>query len=152
MSNSPRPNTVREPASNPRPNTVREPACARGLAPVVGIALLIAITVVLAALISGQIFGLGVGDAAAPQATLSFSVVDNGSTVELIHEGGDRLPANEVLIKDENGAVVGELDEDVTSGDRRAIVDLDDHDADLLRVVWQDSDRSSSRVLATFRL
>lgn len=125
----------------------------RAVAPIVGVSLLIGITVILAAVIGGVVLGLGVGPAGAPQATLSFDVVED--EVVVIHEGGAELSSAEVVIRDTNGTEY-QLDRDLVTGERAAIVDsdgtpldLNTTDIDRLTVVWQGND--DERVLATFR-
>lgn len=119
----------------------------RAVAPVVGIALLIAITVILAAVVGAVILGIGVGPAEAPQTTLSFD--SDGDDVYLIHDGGEPLPADEVRIVYENGTVVDELVDDLTAGERKALDDVEE--GERISVVWQDPSSDSEVVLTTFR-
>lgn len=113
--------------------------------------MLIGITVILATVIATVVFGIGVAQSDAPQATLSFSVTDDGSTVYLIHEGGDELQAGEVVVRDENGSTIHELDRDVVTGERVVIVDLDQTSVERLSVVYVDPGSESQEILATFR-
>lgn len=126
----------------------------RAVAPVVGVALLIGITVILAAVIGNVVLGVGVGPAETPKVTLSFDVVDG--EVVVVHEGGQQLRASEIVIRGTNGTEY-ELETDLVTGERGPIVDsggdpldLDTTDVERLTVVWQGSGNSES-VLATFK-
>ncbi|WP_018258131.1 type IV pilin [Halomicrobium katesii] len=71
------------------------------VSPVIGVILMVAITVILAAVIAT--FVLGLGDQisnTAPQASFSFDYTENditeGDTLEVTHNGGETIPANEI--------------------------------------------------------
>jgi flagellin-like protein len=71
----------------------------RGVSPVIGVILMVAITVILAAVIGT--FVLGLGDQVsqtAPQATLSVEDTSS-SSITIAHNGGDDLAASETTIK-----------------------------------------------------
>jgi flagellin-like protein len=64
----------------------------RAVSPVIGVILMVAITVILAAVIGTFVLGLGEGTEAAPQAQFTFEF--NGSTgLNITHDGGDSLDA-----------------------------------------------------------
>ena len=79
------------------------------VSPVIGVILMVAITVILAAVIAT--FVLGLGDQisnTAPQASFSFDYTENSGgidTLEVTHNGGETISANEVV-----GAVSGAED------------------------------------------
>jgi flagellin-like protein len=80
------------------------------VSPVIGVILMVAITVILAAVIAT--FVLGLGDQisnTAPQASFSFDYTEdvdsNGDTLQVTHNGGETISANEVV-----GAVSGAED------------------------------------------
>ena len=122
----------------------------RAVSPVVGVALLIGITVILAAVIGSAVLGAGVGPAGTPQVTLSFELTEDEDEVVLRHEGGDPLDADEIVILDEAGVAVGGLDSDLHAGQRESIVD-DPGAVERISVVWQDPRSDSESVLATFK-
>lgn len=68
--------------------THRSPA--RGVSPVIGVVLMVAITIVLAAIIGAFVLGFA-PDAAemTPTATVEFTAAENGVTID--HQGGDQL-------------------------------------------------------------
>ena len=116
----------------------------RAVAPVVGIALLIAITVILAAVIGAVVLGIGVGPAEAPQTTLSFT--PEGDDIYLKHDGGEPLPAGEVVVINASGDLVDEIDEPMTAGERENIGEINEE----ISVVWQDPNSETEMILATF--
>jgi archaeal type IV pilus assembly protein PilA len=63
----------------------------RGVSPVIGVILMVAITVILAAVIGAFVLGLGddLGNSSGPQASLSFDGDTDGVTIT--HNGGDDL-------------------------------------------------------------
>ena len=122
----------------------------RGVAPVVGIALLIAITVILAAVIGGVVLGIGVGPADSPQVTLAFDAGEDD--IDLIHEGGEPLPGGEVVVISEDGETIHDLQDDLVSGERRTLDNGEDvEEGERISVIWQDPGSESEVVLATFR-
>jgi len=99
----------------------------RAVSPVIGVILMVAITVILAAVIGTFVLQIGQNTGStAPSASLSFSddgenyqqefeitsggEVVNQSLVEINHQNGETLEASQLrfLIRDENNSVVGE--------------------------------------------
>lgn len=128
----------------------------RAVAPVVGIALLVGVTVILAAIVGSVVFDTGIGPSESPDTTLSFQVVDD--SVELSHEGGESLDESQIVVRDTTGTsynltnpgvVVGDADT-IHSGEVRKIA-VDPDTVEKITVVWQDSDSSTETVLATFK-
>ena len=119
----------------------------RAVSPVVGVALLIAMTVILAAVIGAVVLGIGVGPADAPQATLSFEY-DGTDTVEMTHEGGDALDWSEITVA---GDVTDSSPDDgtMTAGDNENVAS-DVGDGDEIRIVWEDPNSNSTTVLAEY--
>lgn len=126
----------------------------RAVTPVVGVALLIGITVILAAVLGTVVLGVGIGPADTPNATLSFEVVDD--KIKIVHEGGEMLEKGEVVVRDTNGTEY-ELGADLVTGERTTVLttggsplDLSTTSIEMVTVVWQDSG-DSEHVLATFK-
>jgi len=80
----------------------------RGVSPVIGVILMVAITVILAAVIGTFVLGLGDSLQQAPQAQLNVedasggSPVDNSeseSVLDITHNGGDEIPADEYQVQ-----------------------------------------------------
>ncbi|QIO25547.1 type IV pilin [Haloarcula sp. JP-L23] len=71
------------------------------VSPVIGVILMVAITVILAAVIAS--FVLGLGDTASqstPQASFSFDYQEGSpNSLDIIHDGGDTIKASEIYIR-----------------------------------------------------
>ena len=117
----------------------------RAVSPVVGVALLIAMTVILAAVIGAVVLGIGVGPADAPQATLSFSESGTDDLV-LKHEGGDALDASEVTIIVDG--TPEPLSSDMSAGSTESIGNYTQGDE--VTVVWEDPESGSTTTLASY--
>jgi len=63
----------------------------RGVSPVIGVVLMVAVVVILAAVIGAFVLGLGGDQSSAPQA--SFSISDDN---KIIYEGGDSIDAGDL--------------------------------------------------------
>ncbi|ACV48971.1 MULTISPECIES: type IV pilin [Halomicrobium] len=94
------------------------------VSPVIGVILMVAITVILAAVIAT--FVLGLGDQisnTAPQASFSFDYTEdggsNGDTLQVTHNGGETISPNEL-----KGAASGATDSDNPSTDYSYVGDL----------------------------
>jgi len=80
----------------------------RGVSPVIGVILMVAITVILAAVIGGFVLGLGDSLNQTPQAQLTVEDADGSSPVaeqgeesvlNINHRGGDEIPAGDIRIQ-----------------------------------------------------
>lgn len=69
----------------------------RGVSPVIGVILMVAITVILAAVIGTFVLGLGDSLEQAPQATLGADVNSSNETI-ISHNGGDGLATADIRI------------------------------------------------------
>lgn len=77
----------------------------RAVSPVIGVILMVAITVILAAVIGTFVLGLGdsLGDSQ-PTAQLSVDVDESGNNVTISHDGGDGIDLDDVDIVARNGS------------------------------------------------
>jgi flagellin-like protein len=137
----------------------------RAVSPVIGVILMVAITVILAAVIGT--FVLGLGDQVSqttPNASFGFDYeAGTNDTIEIAHNGGDTIPASEV-----NATVSGALDEngnsvtfsgdlfsggDVSAGSAQTLTESDftgtglDLSEATVRVVWASDEGDSSAQL-----
>ena len=142
----------------------------RAVSPVIGVILMVAITVILAAVIGA--FVIGIGDEQAAQPTVSFDWDQSSDTVELSHQSGDTIQENEIEINVdggdggdiESGDPVAEWsdkndpNDEIGAGasvsfhagaNNDADVELDDGDG-TITVVWESSDTDQSSVLTDF--
>ena len=124
----------------------------RAVSPVVGVALLIAIAVILAAVIGAVVLGLGTGGVDTPQAQLQGDYDQDDGTLNVSHNGGEPIPADHVVFVDESGnnATIGN---DLTAGNTEDF-DSDDleglTDGETVTLIWQDPNSNSETVLERF--
>ncbi|WP_224268348.1 type IV pilin [Haloprofundus salinisoli] len=121
----------------------------RAVSPVIGVILMVAITVILAAVIGTFVLGLGdqVGNSA-PQASFDFSYSENGegeTVVTIVHAGGADISGEEISVQGAPEAY--NSDSTLTSGS--VISDgVVDGDTDTIRVVWENPAGGSSTIIA----
>jgi flagellin-like protein len=126
------------------------------VSPVIGVILMVAITVILAAVIGTFVLGLGGNVSSAPQAQLSFQYDESSFAtarggIDIIHDGGDQIIMEEIDISESNDTTTGVVD-NTTSGEVVAggeIVDSGLYDAgETIRVVWEDPQSDKTNVIA----
>jgi flagellin-like protein len=140
------------------------------VSPVIGVILMVAITVILAAVIGT--FVLGLGDqvqSTAPSASFSFDYAEGtADSLDIVHDGGDSINENRlaVVLSDTAGTSVTDgskdvdtlgvtADSDVTAGTTIEVTDgnVNDGDGDLdlsgasVRVTWTSESGDSSSTL-----
>ena len=130
----------------------------RAVSPVIGVILMVAITIILAAVIGTFVIGLGDDlGGSAPSASFSNSVDD--STVSFTHNGGDRIPngtaflvANGNVTFDEGTGTNTERDSDkrasvttsMTAGTTAAMATDAGEDGVSVSLVYEEGDRSAT--------
>ena len=85
------------------------------VSPVIGVILMVAITVILAAVIASFVLGLGGNQQATPTASFTFDYTENSDSnndenyLSITHDGGDTIKANEVYLRGSNfgGSLTG---------------------------------------------
>ena len=127
------------------------------VSPVIGVILMVAITVILAAVIGTFVLGLGdqVGDTA-PNANWDAEVVDDEpddsdtAFMEFTHTGGDQVENNTLDVTLSGNSASGNIDsfeaseETLTAGETVSATTDDDIDQGAeVRLVWESGDRSS---------
>jgi flagellin-like protein len=153
----------------------------RAVSPVIGVILMVAITVILAAVIGT--FVLGLGDQVsntAPQATFGFSTEavdggfddggDDGDGIEITHESGDSLDASnlEVSVSGSNGytitdvtnvsdnTVASEWSDPVSAGDTLNITEDGANNylesGETVRVVYDNPDNDKTSTLKKYEI
>ena len=121
----------------------------RAVSPVLGVALLIAVTVILAAVIAAVVLGVGADSATAPQATMEFGV--NGTDVDMTHEGGDTIDAANLNVKVAGTGSAASLSGDISTGDTNTVA-TGVADGDVVRVVWEDPNSDKTALVAEFEV
>lgn len=120
----------------------------RGVSPVIGVVVMVAITVILAAVIGAFVFGLGGEQEQPPQARLDFDV--DGEQVTIRHGSGDSLAVSAIDVVVDGSSVgsgaleAGGSDEAYTAGETIYSGSVDSG-AEIL-VVWRSptSDRTTT--------
>jgi flagellin-like protein len=121
----------------------------RAVSPVIGVILMVAITVILAAVIGTFVLGLGDQvDESAPQASLTFNYDTAGPTVNVTHDGGETLEGSTLeLVGSESGSINDSVSGDYSAGDR-VWTDETYSPGETLRVVWTNPNGGSTNTIA----
>jgi len=146
----------------------------RAVSPVIGVILMVAITVILAAVIASFVLGLGQQQDVAPTSTFEFNYDSDNSELTITATGGDTVLVEELYVrgndalKDANqgqwnvdGPSDGGLEGDasttidgnsaVASGDSVTLDNANVESDYVARVVWEATSGSSSSELASDR-
>jgi len=133
------------------------------VSPVIGVILMVAITVILAAVIASFVLGLGDQNNPAPTASLDFAYDGDADQLTITHEDGDELNLNATYLR---GSGLDTLDQEVgvTSSFASANIDGDQWvagesitvgtgtgaaDEYTARIVWEDPDSDQTSTLDT---
>lgn len=140
----------------------------RAVSPVIGVILMVAITVILAAVIGG--FVLGLGDqlqTTTPQASFGFDTSNSKANMAVTHESGDSIPSSNLnLTTSSNMTDAGDsspadvtsvsfedlgVSGDVSAGDTVEVTagtGVSDFGGDTFRVVWISDSGENTATLA----
>ena len=134
------------------------------VSPVIGVILMVAITVILAAVIASFVLNLGGNQSTTPQASFEFEYSEDGATgtfedgspsgtLDITHQSGDSIQASRLtIIDEEDNSVDGDTSDgwdvtQVSSGDVASVaVDSDD----TIRIIYTDDSGEDSTTLATW--
>jgi len=125
------------------------------VSPVIGVILMVAITVILAAVIGAFVLNIGGSQESAPQVTWEWSDKFDGTThyVELKHGGGDKVTStSQIKIQGDTASVndTAISDRDTfTAGDTANASESGSAISGTLEVIWESSDGSDSQILST---
>ncbi|MEF8978951.1 MAG: type IV pilin N-terminal domain-containing protein [Haloarculaceae archaeon] len=140
------------------------------VSPVIGVILMVAITVILAAVIASFVLGLGDSTTVSPQASLDADYTADESNLTITHNSGDSVVASEVYLRGSgfnnsgstwqnyssgesfsgdngwNATISGEVEnkDAITAGDQLTVRAADDYE---LRVVWEATEGDTSDTL-----
>ncbi|UVE50485.1 type IV pilin N-terminal domain-containing protein [Haloferax larsenii] len=124
------------------------------VSPVIGVILMVAITVILAAVIGTFVLGLGEQTETAPQASFSFDYNESGGTNGLLtitHESGEAIANESVTVVPPNGTSQNWLDSDdnkITAGDNHQVDFTNQiNDSESVRIVWTSESGGTSSTL-----
>ena len=142
------------------------------VSPVIGVILMVAITVILAAVIASFVLGLGDQTQTTPTASFSFDYDADNDKVDITHDGGDPIPASELYVRGDTGSsgsgddlsgdkgrwsggssnVGGDAsgsNTEVVAGDSGTVSLDSDYDSWELRVVYISNEGDSSTTLSS---
>ena len=140
----------------------------RAVSPVIGVILMVAITVILAAVIGA--FVIGIGDDQETVPTASFDFADDGEdTLTITHSSGDAISENNLAIvlngdSEDNDDWTWADNSDVTAGntvdvyegsggtDDIAHESEDISDSDNIQIVWESDSGEDSSVLQSYEV
>ena len=125
----------------------------RAVSPVIGVILMVAITVILAAVIAAFVLGFGADQDSAPQASWGVSEEDNDDvSIIFTHEGGDSVDPSQLAITQagETIASVGfaEGNDTMTAGSSVS-AQLNEEDG-TVRLIWHQDGGDDTSVLRTY--
>ena len=130
------------------------------VSPVIGVILMVAITVILAAVIGTMVLGLtGNVNQTAPQASFTFDQGGNGTNggyyVNINDNGGDTISTSNLKVTVDNpsasnGSWKGLTSGNVGAGSTRNVSQL--NTGDTIKVIWQKDNGKSAQVLATYKV
>mgnify|MGYP006279489007 CR=1 FL=1 len=130
----------------------------RAVSPVIGVILMVAITVILAAVIGTFVLGLGdqVGDSA-PQAQFTFDqsgeAGTSGAEVTITHDGGDTIDAADLTVSINGSSSDPFGTTGAISAGASTTVDVSSESpGDELRVIWSSSSSDETATIGAFRL
>jgi flagellin-like protein len=119
------------------------------VSPVIGVILMVAITVILAAVIGTFVLGLGGNVSSAPQVQVSFQYDQGAGEVALVHDGGDQLQSGELNLSETDYTNdVGDFSagNEFSAGDELISGSYDS--GETLRLVWEDPNSGQTNVIA----
>ena len=115
----------------------------RAVSPVIGVILMVAITVILAAVIGSFVLGLGNSvQQTSPNANFQFDF--DGNIATATHTGGDSIPSSQLEVVATNTTTFP--GDTVSAGSTSN--DTDISSADTVRVIWSSQNNDTSQTLA----
>jgi flagellin-like protein len=128
------------------------------VSPVIGVILMVAITVILAAVIASFVLGLGDSQQQTPTASFDFEYESSssGDTLTITHDGGDTLDGARLSVEttDSSGTSFSSSSGfagDVSSGTSVTLTG-GISSGSTITVVWEDADEETSSTLATYEV
>ena len=132
------------------------------VSPVIGVILMVAITVILAAVIASFVLGLGDQNNPAPTASFDFDFDNSNDQVTVTHEDGDEIAAANLFIRgeqiDASSTFGSSADQtwsnaggvDPAAAGQSITIDLSSpSDEYVIRMVWEDPDSDQTSTLST---
>ncbi|KAB7513972.1 type IV pilin [Halosegnis rubeus] len=120
------------------------------VSPVIGVILMVAITVILAAVIGTFVLGLGDNVQSTPTTQFSFDYTSNGNDVTITHDGGDSINPARLSVNGVDTTVAWSTgsDSSVSAGESTNTLTISSS-ANEVRVIWTAEGGGSSQTLAS---
>jgi len=123
------------------------------VSPVIGVILMVAITVILAAVIASFVLGLGEDQGPTPKASFEFEYDSSADELTATHDSGDSLDGNRLSVEGGSASLASSSwPSDMNSGDSVIIDTSSSSSGDTIRVVWTGEDGDTSTTLATYEI
>ena len=122
------------------------------VSPVIGVILMVAITVILAAVIGAFVLGIGGSQEQAPQASVTFDYDSSGDLQAIEHGGGDTLQMDQLTASTSTGSNVPSLKSSGTVSAGGTLNSASDPaepgTGETITITWTASSGDSSQVFA----
>ncbi|WP_435364559.1 type IV pilin [Haloarchaeobius sp. DYHT-AS-18] len=123
------------------------------VSPVIGVILMVAITVILAAVIGAFVLNIGGSQEAAPQAQFDWAPDTAAGTVDVTHQGGDDIAEGQITVQ----ATGATADNSVFSsgntwsaGQTKTVVSAGAGTGDKVSLVWEASSGDKSNIIGEY--
>lgn len=128
----------------------------KAVSPVIGVILMVAITVILAAVIGTFVLGLGDNVDSTPQASWDFEISEDDNELTITHTGGDSIGKARLSVSGVSSdlgttgsGTSKDFSDPVTAGDS-ATVDITGESGSTVQLVYTAEDGDDSNILATY--
>jgi len=120
------------------------------VSPVIGVILMVAITVILAAVIGAFVLNLGQGiQQTAPQASFGFDYNVSDDSTTITHESGDSIESSQLNVSGfSNGTQSWTDSGTVSAGSSEKFINGQGWSGETLRVVWESENGENSATLS----
>jgi len=121
----------------------------RAVSPVIAVVLMIAVTVILAAVVAAFALGLGGGTDATPQASFDFDYDATSGNVTATMESGDVIEAPDEVWLNDTAGTTQQIASPVNTGTSATITSASGETA---RVIWKSGSSDKSSTLAKYEV
>ena len=122
----------------------------RAVSPVIGVILMVAITVILAAVIGTFVLGLGDQVESAPHASFSFDLDESSDTLTVSHRGGDTIDESDIEVRGLSSNPTVFDGSSFSAGESRDISLTDGDEGDTVNIVYISD--GSETILGTYTI
>lgn len=123
----------------------------RAVSPVIGVILMVAITVIIAAVMAAFVLGFGADQEVAPQASWSVSYDSGENNVTFTHQGGDQVDGTQIDITGADGTFYAGNDSNLRAGDTIVFGVDSGAEGDEISLIWV-ADDGDTAILRTYTI